>query len=881
MTFRCNPELRAIIGASPDKLNWAVDMNTAMGNTRRIRCFRDANPTAVDPFTTGVEFRNVGSTGAFTTKAGALVKLGRINGTTVSSAADMSTGRSILRVEGNGHWFEGTLGLSREAQLANGVAEANLIDYDFTVDGNFTANNGLGVKSNITISGPRFLPSGTGTPVPALTANAPYRVELWDYRNSAAPALVGTQNLTTRDDNIVFEDADIAAEIGDVGVYYTPANIAFDEFEFGFTMFVSDKHNRIDYATATEPLYEVLGAARVKESVWNGYPLRDAFNPATHVTIPPAFKVIIKTAGGTILHIMQWADGSAINSERTYPGTRTDTKALRPNWNVGMMLPWRNSPPRLSSRINKWYPGMVDDAKRPTRGKASFTVNGVEVLITGGYQGNNYNGIHNLWGQAERPQPRIHISHTPPDPYYPFEWTMSGNQSEFGPWADGWGYEPGSYSGHNWYTGPGGPRFDRAPIPSLLALYASNPTGSRPAGNVPWATMYEASSLAYANHSNHWVRDPSRLHLADNTDLLTNWHCSSNYYGDPGYKTTDKVIDMRATFREGDGPQHYDKNGQLFWSGWGRDTLHSYGSANWAAIATNSPMMAVLGKFDTFWQLQALDGINYGEWKGGFNQAGHFRGSFMVRDQAWLWLHYTLAWKMASTHRLSFNRDTIEAKFVRHLEDIHASIYMPIMVNNEQSAYAASIRNLGQPFADDTGETKGGFLGMYMAGVLALMKQTGLWSKMKAKGGKVKTMLEFQLQCMDKYCFDYTLDSAMTDQPSGYLNPYKSWGENRPINGQGNLWYAPDGSWTGDRDVGSHPFSMYPYVRRDYFPEYPNPRLQPTIDKFEAMFATTRSRVAAAVAAGDPTVARDADHAYGYPGVAIWKAPAPGDLGPA
>jgi hypothetical protein len=418
-------------------------------------------------------------------------------------------------------------------------------------------------------------------------------------------------------------------------------------------------------------------------------------------------------------------------------------------------------------------------------------------------------------------------------------------------------------------------------VPSLLALYISDPTGARPGGNVPWSEMFEHSSLAFANHSHHYVTDPKRLHLADNTDLLTNWHCSSNYYGDPGYKTTDKVIDMRANMREGDNASHWDKNGQFFWCGWGRDTLHSYSNAHWYGLVTNSPMMNVMGKWDVFWQLQAFDGINYQDWKGGYGGGGHFRGNFMVRDQAWLWLCYTLAWKMATTHRLGFDRATIEAKMARHLEDIHASIYVPIVVNNEDTPYAHSIRNLGQPFDADKGETQGGFLGMYMAGVLALMKQTGFWSKMKSKGGKVQTMLEYQLQCMDKYCFDYTLDSAMYHQPTGYVNPYKSWGENKPITGQENMWYAADGSWTNDRDVGSHPFSMYPFVRRDYFPEYPNPRLQATIDKFEAMFAKTRTRVAAAVATGNSTVARDADHAYGYPGVAIWKAPAPGDLGPA
>jgi hypothetical protein len=34
-----------------------------------------------------------------------------------------------------------------------------------------------------------------------------------------------------------------------------------------------------------------------------------------------------------------------------------------------------------------------------------------------------------------------------------------------------WAYEPGQFSGHDWYMDPGGPRINRAQIPAIAAQY--------------------------------------------------------------------------------------------------------------------------------------------------------------------------------------------------------------------------------------------------------------------------------------------------------------------------------------------------------------------------------------------------------------------------
>jgi hypothetical protein len=208
---------------------------------------------------------------------------------------------------------------------------------------------------------------------------------------------------------------------------------------------------------------------------------------------------------------------------------------------------------------------------------------------------------------------------------------------------------------------------------------------------------------------------------------------------------------------------------------------------------------------------------------------------------------------------------------------------VPTFLQNSNSWFSTGLRNLGQPIIlkDGSWQTQGGGLGMYMGNVLALWKQTGLWSRMYHMNEKCKLALDMQVRNIDKYCFDYTLDTAMELWPTAYidLNNTSSWGSVHPKNGLSDAVRNDDGSLRGgDRDVSVHPFSTWPYVRTWYFPEIPHPRLVASKAKWDDMLGAIASAVAAAP---DNDAKRDRDHTYGYPGVGIWKAPASGQLGPA
>jgi hypothetical protein len=462
------------------------------------------------------------------------------------------------------------------------------------------------------------------------------------------------------------------------------------------------------------------------------------------------------------------------------------------------------------------------------------------------------------------------------DPYLPNEFWQNDGSADSGPWHDGWDYEPGSYSGHNWYTGPGGPRMDRAPIPSILALWASDPNGYRLAQNVPWKDMARASIKAYHNHSNHWVKNPNRLSLEEDNETLMQWRGTRTYY-DSRPKTGARIINIVSDMRSGEDASHKDKNGRFVWSGWGRDGLHSYGNAGWGALLLNSPKAAIASKWDSWFQFAIMSEM----------EDQSYRGDYMVRSQAWRWLAYALAWKNASSHRLGLSREQIEAWFGAHLTRLYNEIYVPVFVNNEDSEFARGIRNLGVPIkhADNWAgwEIQGSGLGFYMAGVLALMKQTGLWSAMYAKGGAIKTALDMQLRNMDTYSFGRILDT-----PSS--KPYESWNDTEstptswadysarfePKVGQLGWFRNADGTVSGDREVNEHPRIMYPYIRRDYFPEFPHPRLAAAVAETDFQIGLVTNAVNALT---DPGEKRNRDHAYGYPGVSPWKAPA--ELGPA
>lgn len=856
MSFKCDPTTRTELNAAPNKLAWAANLNTALGNSRTITCKWDSNPNAADPWATGTVFRKIGSTGAFKVVGGKIVSLGRIRGTLVQTAVNVSTGKAVVRIEGNGRWIEGTLGTTAQ--------------HDFMCNAVFTDKNGLGIRPNFAISGDVFLPSGTGPAAPALDADAPDLFEVWNWTNPNAPTLVGTVKLNKRIEDFVYEDTQMAAEHGDVAVYQSTQSVMHGNHEFGFTLLASHKGNT---EVGNKNLYQVIGSL-AHRGTWTTYPFADTFNAAEHVAYPDPFKVVMKNAAGAVLHTFEMRDGLPINSP-LLSQVQTATEAMRPHFNCKQQLPWENTRPKKSDMSVMMYPGVHEYYQRPSLAKNGSSFIAVEPMMTGGYGGNSRNGIHHIYAVGKWPAPAAAVIPNPIDPYLD---NFNTRYPPFQQTCDGWGYEPGSFSTHNWYTGPGGPRADRSAIPSTLAIWATNPNGSRIQDNVPNRDWADGFLFGYFNHSNKLVTDPKTLKFVDNKRILAGeLRNTQNYYGDyPG--PIENAVDTRASMRGGEDAYHKDKTGRFFFSGWGRDPLHSYANAGWGALLLRSPLMAVASKFDATTQMmirEAPDKV----WGG---------DDYMVRTQAWDWLHHVMAWKLASTHPLGFSRGEIEERFGKRLMKIWSDVYKPLKIDNDQSQYIWGLRTFGTMLtqSDTWVRSSGGQLAFYMGHVLMMMKQTGMWAAMMAKGGKIRDVLLMQIELMDRFCFGRLVDTHYNRYQFGgweYFSDqhiptsFADWSQYYEAQDGSDYRTLSDGTKrNGDMDVSDHLFLAYPLIRRDFFPEIAHPLMAQAVAKVISYQDTQAAHIAAAP---NPTEKRTRDYGYGYPGIASVKPPI--TLGPA
>lgn len=908
MSFYCSYNLRQQLNAATDKINWCSIIANALGNSRRIRCKRDPNANAPDAWTTGTEFRNVGSAGSMTIAAGMFADFGLLKGTQISLAADMSTGTSVLRIEGNGEWIQGTLGLSRAAQTSNGVGSADLKDYDFTVSGNFTANNGLGVAmAAFTLSGNRLLASGTGPHAPALDVDAPAKVEIWDWNDPNNPVLAGTIPFDVRRDDFVFEDTEVAAEMGDIAVYQNSQQAVLNKHVFGATLLVGTYTNGV---LMSKPHYQVLVYANPNKAVqgWNSYPFMDTYGVKTNKTQPSPFKAIIKTADGRVLHMYEMQDGLPINSPQLAQGWNP-TSPIRPLWNIGMMLPWENQRPSVSIHQKARFNGHDTSILRPTNARNGDAVLGRYPPISEGY---NANSMYHLYALPKWPLPKF-------DYYGGEDWNaymanLRANDTtiddpnlfpskgytyradEGCPWAaTGWGYEPGSNGGQDWYTGPGGPRFDRSVMPSVYSLWATKNDYTRPKGAVSIQDMQYAWSMNYFNQANHFVADIATMGSVDVTNALMGQYAFNWAYYSVRPSTNDhspsNVVEISSvTNGSGITDDKLDADGLRPFNGWTPDALHAYNAVNITTMLWNSPMHAIAGKFRLITSKMA----ELGENKPDTNPWSYF----LQRTHAWRWMHLTLAWKNASRHALGVPRATIETVLQIGIEAIYDQIYSPVMLTNGQSPEIVILRRLGVQSGYTTtsstingvantavgGLTSGaGGLGYYLGQTYALMKITGLWDVMRGKSAKCDAVLPWLIKIADMGSVDYVLDTGARDggypaitlfkpeftaygniTPDDIPQSWTDWATNYyPVGGNatypfndppankqdmirdlnGNI--LPGGYET---EVNIHWRAQWPSIHKAYFPEaeYANPRLDAAIAKYAQFDAD----VAAGIAAG-------------------------------
>lgn len=991
------------------KTAWSAKLNELLGNSRRVLCYRDPDSAAVNPYLTGVKFLDIGNSGTMTAVSGIITKLGKLAGATTKLAADLNTGKSILRIEGNGRWVQGSVGLKTRN------TDTNLLnDVDFTFSASPTATSGFAISAGL--RPPRLRPTGIGPQAPGVDIKRPMIVEVEDCRDPNNPVIAATGLLNVRADDLVFEDLELAYDMGDVRITQLSAPLVFDDFEFGAILM---SLNPVVNDQLAETLHQVLITCKPKSTRWESYPALDTWNRyivagfsetrtgASHlryhgadqskaiiekititavsattltvvsdvngaypnitvgandsnyvaphggfgfvvykgggnfvagdqfkfeikcsvsndrlpdVTVPPPFKVRLRSLDNTQLHVFQMRDGLPINSPELSQ-VRTADKPLRPVFNCGMMLPWQSHRPKMNTKAYKFFPGMVPDSVRVSQCRTQYASNPSIPLLRGAEQINSYNHYFAApkWAIGYALTPENNALDPTNDPYtwniQTFEtWTAvdpRGTPSR----AVGWGYEPASISLHDWTSGPGGVRSDRGFISTALALYMNNPTGIRLRDGSTYLENVEAWNMAYYNHSCHYVRNAVTGKTLPVEDVLFGKYSYSDpYYGEQGLYAAYVPggaayhIPVHGVIKEsGNSPLPKDRTGFPTWNGWNPDDQHAYSTPGWVVLLLNSPMFLVSAKHRLIAAtMSSMGAVN-----------PEIVNDFMGRVIAWRWLHWALAWKLGTQHELGVPRALIEKRWVKELENIHRDYVAPATDPthaNYNSDVSRGLRGLGMYPAgwlggwqnEDvrgvpgaTGNYKGnivkwGALAFYMTGVFVLMEQSGCMDRLYSLGPKCAETLDFMHACYDKYSIEYFLDAkgraegnyAVISKPILKTVPNDEAAQSVDFHtiasswAEWAQWYPPVGSedWNhgtageliNQRDAAQHGRSQWVYARENILKRNPHPRLAACVTQLDGWYAATTANVAAQTTPYNKIVA---DWMTRYPSYGRFKTP--------
>jgi hypothetical protein len=860
--FTYNSALDAQLDAATTKKQWCDIIIAALGATRTITCKRDAAANAADVFATGTTFFSAQVTGAMNVVAGNLVTLGSTSAATTKLAADLATGKSVLRIEGNGNWIQGDFGLLSSSA-------------DFRVKRSPTSKSGLAFR-DISISAPRHLPSGTGAPPPVLdtsnpAAKVPVKLELYSWINPASPTLAGSINLNVAGDNIVFEDTEVATELGDVRVTQGDSTILYDGFECGVIMMsIRAELN----SEANVPLNQVLVSFK-PHGTWPTYPFADTLRPSRDRTVPRAYKAVLKAADNSVIHIFQMRDGLPINdpslSQRHAPGFG----ALRPWTNCANILVWQSHLPKPSTNLAKYFGGVQPESYRPSIAKEGTATN---ALIPQ-YDNSQVNAVLHYYAMPEWPipfdsnigsggTPALNDLNTFDDPFLYDVKNYHGGEGNAANTA-GWRYEPGSISGHDWYTGPGGPRSDRAPTPTPLIMFASDPESRRVKGNVLYRTLCDEWGKAYFNASCHYMQNVKTFEALPKS-LVIPGKISQGYSGYYGSRDdyvaggATRHLDTRAKTYGGPYPP-LSRDGKWFFNLWQLDDMHSYACPGQWVLAFNSPMHLIAA----YHRFVAHTCVQLGR----ISPTHDPRGSFLARESAWRWLHYTTMWKIATKHKFGIDRATLEEVMVIELEKMYDMVVKPCKIDNNQSLYFQGLRRFGMPAEErvynDNGVIRKAIVphtdtkAYYFTHVLVMMRQFGLFKVLRAKSSKCADTLAFIIESLDKFTIDmfhitegrannfmkYSVQVGQNDPAPTMATSWADWNTNiYPKVGQEDFVRKSDGTVsTNISDAQNATMSLrgqWVFARRDYFPEYAHPNLASVCTQVQGYYDAVTALVA-------------------------------------
>lgn len=877
---KLNSSLAAAIStamaATPTKINWSGTVGNKMGNTRRLRCYRDPNPAAPDPATTGVEFLNMASTGPLTITSGNITGFGTLSNITKRLAADLNSGSSVLVIEGNGYAITYSLGLPGSGK-------------DFILPSSPTGspNEGYAFMPGAGTKAPPLLDSGTGPIAPAPAVGMVEKFRLCDW-STGSRMVVGTASFSYREPNLVMQQPWMSREMGDVRQMRVPDGAGLilgtggDAFLFAGDYLLA---NSVINAETNLPLQQVEVRA-VPYGRWTTFPFKGDLNLATDTTVPPAHKIELLDANDNIVDVIEMystrdanntpGSGWPVNDPRlnqtwqpyrpvgySSPGSPEVpgvNKPVQSWWNCLMVHAWQSHKPKMHSLATHFLPGVGMDALDPTN-VAAFDADPEQWPVITNNSLQNGLGSYKIcpkWSRA----PDTGLDTTIVDTFF----TQPARENYITQ-AIGYGFEPASVAKHTWYMSPGGSRHDRAGWPHIAVAYMTAPNGVRLHGNVPHRELWHHWTMGYFNHAQHYHTDVYRGYSIPKARILAGETCYNDTYYNGGNEAFRPDLDhsairLLAIGNQGHDTYYKDKNGHSFTNEFTRDVLHNFSTAALGAYLTVSPRHVLNARHSFTAGVTAAFDLSQ----------GISRDTFLTRGMAWYnWLLVN-QWMMANEHPDGFTMVEIEDMWGRHLEQSYDLVMPEYLAQN--TVYGVALKRFGMQLSFKP-DTSGGYLFsplndqdskmFYFAQVFMLMKQSGAWDRMCARSAKCKAILEAIMEWLATQAIGVYVDTnGRADYrapdgsglPNGLIWPVlpgnaianlpADWSVLAPVNGQMDLIHNANGTLNGYLDgyATTHFRAQYLWILRDYFPEYTFPRHAQAIAVMDGFYEFIKQGVA-------------------------------------
>jgi hypothetical protein len=862
--------LRAQLSAAQTKTAWSNLLKSLLGSNIRIRCFRSSNASSTDPSADGVEFLNVGSNGDFKFLIGEITSLGVLSGFTTKAAADLATGKSILRIEGNGYSITFSLGLTGSGK-------------EFMLGANPTTatSQGIAFSSSASLKPPLFLASGAGPAAPDVPSDAVVAMRLVDWRNPAAPVAVGTAPFSQREPNIVSERYYIAREMGDVRQMRVPdgGGIVFgtggDCFKFAGTSYIM---NAAANSEANVPLQQVEIRA-MPHNRWASWPFKKDLNVAEDTLIPWPFKIELLKADGSIKDVIEMYSSRVNNVPGTGKAINSATQTLNPYqgpsepfWACTQLLGWMSHKPKPNTSAQHLLPGVEADVFHPSQAAARVSSQMVYPPITGNQ---TYDGL-SVWRVSPK-WPRAvgtGLDTTIIDNSLSYNYQAADQLSQ----VIGRGWQPGADAQHTMYMAPGGQRPDRSYKGNTVLAWATLPTGTRVHGAVPYREIMDDFTKGFWGHGCHYFTDVERGMPISKPRVLNNQICYADVYYRGGSENYVPDIENSAvrlfSATNGNNIGVLDKYGRSFNNEYARDYMHNQSNSSHGAYLMNSPLHMIEARHFFTGSVLCTSWIMGNTFS---------PDDFLGRQFVWYWGQFTDMWLSATNDARGINSTEIENMWQKHAEMVH-DVMMPIYTTGTD-VYAKTLRGMGigsYVYSPATGfsgahtwsDSKSGYMGQ----VLALMKQSGAFAMLRGKSAKCAAIVDLIIECCHKLTVDFFVDSdGRFDQSADDLTWVNgsepatiNWAVYSPpkngldwIRREDGQIKAPGVSGNIDTTSTMHARAQMMFILDTFFPEYVYPRMAQAKTKVRQYYAD----VEANRLAGRDTFA------YRYIMFGIYKAP--------